>query len=99
MSESFLELLGSMDIVLKKFAMSVLQDCSGRRHPTELSSQRRRKTWQVINHLRTTGSSAGRQWYAHGFGVKQEILVYQSLIPTVVLPSFLPCCQDLFYKE
>jgi len=38
MSASFLELLKSIDIIKKKILMSWIKDCSGRRHPTELSS-------------------------------------------------------------
>jgi hypothetical protein len=38
MSASFHKLLKSMDIAKKKFLMSRIQDCCGRRHPTELSS-------------------------------------------------------------
>jgi len=57
MSASFLKLLKSMDIVKKKFLMSRIKDCSGRRHPTQLLSQLA-KTIQG-----QTNSSSGRQRY------------------------------------
>jgi len=55
MSTRFLELLQNMDIFKKKFLMSWIQDCSGRRHPTFITV--------CQNHQGQTNSSSGRQMY------------------------------------
>jgi hypothetical protein len=75
-----------MDIVLKKFSKSVLQDCSGRRHPKELSSQQRRITYQVINHLRTNWLFF---WKAMVWDISQETNICLPLKNPKTLKGFL----------